>query len=111
MKRDSETATTTSSKTVTFDDSVVFGNKAFGDKAFDAKAFNADSVAGSVAVADSARRGFTLTTDDIDIIVGGTQSVLMLCVMYYLYIQSDEIVPRKQKKAPTKDSDAGPAKK
>ena len=93
MKRESEAAATTTPKTVTFADSVAFGDKAFGDKAL-----VVDSV-------DSARRGFTLTTDDIDIIVGGTQSVLMLCVMYYLYIQSDEIVPRKHKKTPTKDAE------
>ncbi len=99
MNRESEAVTKTTPKTVTFADSVAFGAKAFDDKAF------ADSVA------DSTRRGFTLTTDDIDIIVVGTQSVLMMCVMYYLYIQSDEIVPRKHKKTPTKDAEVGSAKK
>ena len=103
MKRESEAAATTTPKTVTFADSVAFGDKAFGDKAFGDKAFGDKALV--VDSVDSARRGFTLTTDDIDIIVGGTQSVLMLCVMYYLYIQSDEIVPRKHKKTPTKDAE------
>lgn len=90
------------SKAVTFADSVAFTRSSSASELADSVANSAtESVANSVAnsVADSVRRrGFNLTPYDIDIIVGGTQSVLMLCVMYYLYVQSDEIVPRKQKK-------------
>jgi hypothetical protein len=86
------------SKAVRFADSVTFAKgNSVADSLADSDSFAvADSLADSLG--DESRRGFNLTPYDIDIIVGGTQSVLMLCVMYYLYIQSDEIVPRKQKK-------------